>query len=265
MESNGNIFLSAEAKPEPPALDPMPTADPQIAAVWLRRMAIGPLLWLIMLPFSFCTILLWMYAPGTREALIIFVYPVFAVVGLVGVWLFTLAEPGDPYWLIYLRWGARAGAVAGIGQTLLPLVAGGFIYLPISTESNLGNTLGTLELVSSAGTFASMWYLARLSARLHDRVLRLNFAALKWIFGVVAVVITIFALADWQAYCEEELQKLTSYSAAGTSSQTPWLGYACLPIFLWFIWLDWRLWRRLRAAARKLLKTNVTTTGERRC
>ena len=129
-------------------LDPMPIAPPEIAAVWLERMGKGALLGLIILLFWFCATLISASGHSFHETISVFVYLLSSVAGLIVLWLITSSEPGNPYWLIYLRWGARIGYVVGTIQGVSSMVIRGFITLPIIGKNELVIAYSILMLIN---------------------------------------------------------------------------------------------------------------------
>ena len=241
-------------------LDPMPIAPPDIAAAWMRRLATGALLGLILLAFGFCTSLLTASVPSFYETISVFVYPLSSVIGVVVLWLITSPEPGNPYWLVYLRWAARAGILIGLVEQIVHI---GVLHSPLMTAEDFAAPYGLLILASSVGWVMGTWYDARLSGRLGDRVLQRNFGALKWISGVAVAGMVIYALVDWQGFCESNLKKLSSSSLY--SAKSLMFGWVCftLPLSAYFGWLQWRLWRRLRTTANRLREMGEGLPGEK--
>ena len=240
-------------QPVSPALNPMPIAPPEPAATWLERMSKGALLGLVSLSLSICCSFILVLGVGPTYLLAI-IYPVIILlIYIVGLWWLTSPEPGRPDWLIYLRWGARIGALVGIAGATIRLA----VNLSILTAKDVVSVYVILQLVYFAGGVASQWYLARLSRRLGDRLLRISFGIFKWLGGVVLPLMVIFAIYDWQKYCERYVRNLEApaqYWLTVSRTQSFIIGwivyYGCIGLLSGY--LEWRLWRRLRTAAGRL-------------
>lgn len=236
----------------------MPAAPPEIAAAWVERIAKGVILGLFVLPFSFC------YAVALNSGFIPYNLArglsdtVLSLVGLVICWLLTSPEPGDPYWLLWQRWISRTGPLAGVAMGIILFVVVLGVPMTPAETTELAVVYALASLYGLAGAAASCWYSSRLGHRLGDAALRISFAILKWIFGVLFVCAVIGAMLTWDKAVENRVTMLTNVRNQTGAHLTGvhllvWTGIS-LALLPWFAWLQWRLWRRLRAAS-KFLRT----------
>lgn len=253
-----DMAKAAEAA-APPLLNPMPIAPPEIAAAWLRRMSIGPLIALVTLPLGFLGWSIIVFS-GNRWAYLAAaagLYPLLAIATAFATWLETSPEPGNPYWMFPLRLVARLGILAGIATTAL-IGCGALFHLPQDVLKPVTSAYILAQFVLTAGLIGASWYLSHLARRLGDRALKRNFGVLKWL-GAIGFVLTLRScLMHWPAYYESTLRRIQEGMWPAASAQTAshtglYIWFLIMAIFLiWFAWLYWRLFRRLRQTAEKL-------------
>jgi uncharacterized membrane protein YhaH (DUF805 family) len=181
-------------------LNPMPVAAPSRAALWLAKVAAGPIVALGgLVVFAALSVVLLLYPGETADRLAVLVGPLVPALGAIAVWAVTAVEPGRPRHLRALRWIARVAVLAGVPAELLRLSAAG------TTE------LGALDPVTAAGAFlaaSAIWliglavalqYLELLARRLRDAPLRWSFAALKFLAAFTLGLFVINAATGWGA------------------------------------------------------------------
>ncbi len=225
----------------------------------------GALLGLLMLPLGTCLCLILVFGVIPAYHMEVFVFPVFSVIGVIVLWLTTSPEPGNPYWLIYLRWATRAGILMGLAWQIVRI---GVLHSPLMTAEDFAAPYGLLILAGSAGSAADMWYCSRLGRRLGDRILRISFGILKWIFGLFFVLTAFSAAYDWEKFCGDQAYFLThagQYWATAYRTWTFLLVWTGIYLFLGLLfgWLQWRLWRRLRTTANSLREMGEGLSGEK--
>ncbi len=236
----------------PLPLEPVSTAPPEIAARWLKRVAAGVFISLVILAWTVgFHLFVWIF-PGLGILNHISV-PVVSIAGVVSVWLWTSPEPGNSYWLVWLRWIARVGVFASPAIDLMRAVV---LHIPALRAEDFAIPYASLELLGPFCVAAIFGYCSRLSARLGDNVLRVCFSILKWIFGLMAVLFLASSLFRWEDTYQRYVEQLSRSHDGGATMRT-WQYSIMIPVCFCslgipFFWLEYRLWNRLRKAARKI-------------
>ncbi len=245
--------------------DPMLSVSPNVEAAWLERVAKGALVGLVVGLAGLCHSLLINLRVELVCSLADFLLPAFGAFWAVSIWLMTSPEHRNPYWLLYLRWASRAGALIALASGVIPLVARGALRLSVGTVEDFAVAYQISSLTASAGMIAVPWYVSRLSGWLGDRVLQISFSVIKWVSAAVYILIAITEITQWDKTTERSVRVIESGHDWGPSASAPWSLVLCWIIFcmgigLWFAWLQWRFWRRLKVAANRIRQKDMTAT-----
>ncbi len=233
----------------------MPTAPPELAAIWMARVTKGAFIGLIVgTTAALLGLLLVVCIPSRFDSLLGMVwFPLPSTIALISLWLITSPEPGKPFDLFYPRWIARCGVIAGLASMLLK---GAVVHWSITPMDQITLAIVLLPQVALLGGFANAWYHVSLARRIKDKLLVVIFKIGLWVIGL-SLVLTAGSLAcNWDGTYEQTASRLeaghTMVEGMRFWISSPGLMIAFVAMCGLFFWIGWRFWHRLRTAAASL-------------